>query len=204
MFFFHLQTKKTSTNKILWEPINRFGRLNAQETFTKLKPLLPGNFKTCLVPEMKNVGERSTTKNICSVSLLFMVSKVFKKLLIIAALITLRNGDFLIVVSGGVARAFNRSWTTRAVALDIPKAFDRTWHAAPLCKLCLIEFQVGYVALFHLFSVIDGFKLFWMGSFCKNIQIMLEILKASHLVLHCNSLMIFQMMSMAFLKPNSL
>ena len=141
-----------------------------------------------------------------SVQLVFFLwlVKSLKKLLIIAALITLRNGDFLIIVSGGVARAFNRSWTTRAVALDIPKAFDRTWHAAPLCKLCLIEFQVGYVALFHLFSVIDGFKLFWMGSFCKNIQLMLEILKASYLVLHCNSLMIFQMMSMAFLKPNSL
>ena len=77
-----------------------------------------------------------------SVQLVFFLwlVKSLKKLLIIAALITLRNGDFLIVVSGGVARAFNRSWTTRAVALDIPKAFDRTWHAAALCKLCLIEF----------------------------------------------------------------
>ena len=33
------------------------------------------------------------------------------------------------------ARAFNRSRATRAVALDISKAFDRVWHAALLHKL---------------------------------------------------------------------
>ena len=27
-----------------------------------------------------------------------------------------------------------------------------------------IEFQVGYLFLFHFFSVIDGFVWFWMGS----------------------------------------
>ena len=34
-----------------------------------------------------------------------------------------------------IARPFNRSWATRAVALDIPKAFDRVWHARLLHKL---------------------------------------------------------------------
>ena len=34
-----------------------------------------------------------------------------------------------------MARAFNRSGTTRAVALDISKAFDRVWHASLLHKL---------------------------------------------------------------------
>ena len=33
------------------------------------------------------------------------------------------------VVSARIARAFNRSGATRAVALNIPKAFDRIWHA---------------------------------------------------------------------------
>ena len=33
------------------------------------------------------------------------------------------------IVSNGVARIFNRSGSTRAVALDISKAFDRVWHA---------------------------------------------------------------------------
>ena len=34
-----------------------------------------------------------------------------------------------------IARAFNRSGATRAVALDISKAFDRVWHAGLLHKL---------------------------------------------------------------------
>ena len=33
-----------------------------------------------MVPVFKNVGERSTSKNYCPVSLLFVVSKVFEKL----------------------------------------------------------------------------------------------------------------------------
>ena len=34
-----------------------------------------------------------------------------------------------------IARAFIRSWTTRAVALDISEAFDRVWHAGLYHKL---------------------------------------------------------------------
>ena len=34
-----------------------------------------------------------------------------------------------------VARASNRSGSTRAVALDISRAFDRVWHASLLHKL---------------------------------------------------------------------
>ena len=34
-----------------------------------------------------------------------------------------------------IARAFNRSGATQAVALDISKAFDRVWHAVLLLKL---------------------------------------------------------------------
>ena len=34
-----------------------------------------------------------------------------------------------------IARAFNRSWATQAVTLDILKAFDRVWHAGLLHKL---------------------------------------------------------------------
>ena len=47
-----------------------------------------------------------------------------------------------------------------------------------------MEFQVTYLALLLLFSVIDGFEWFWMGSLHKNIQLMLEFLKAPFLVLH--------------------
>ena len=47
----------------------------------------------------------------------------------------LRLFDQLTVVSDGIAKAFNKSGATRAVALDISKAFDRVWHAGLLLKL---------------------------------------------------------------------
>ena len=39
------------------------------------------------------------------------------------------------MVSDRIARAFNRSGATRAIALDISKAFHRIWHAGLLQKL---------------------------------------------------------------------
>ena len=50
-------------------------------------------------------------------------------------------------------------------------------------NLSLMEFQVRYLALFLLFSVIDDFEWFWMESLHKNIQLMLEFLKDPFLVL---------------------
>ena len=47
-----------------------------------------------------------------------------------------------------------------------------------------MEFLVRYLALFLLFSVIDSFEWFWMGSLHKNIQLMLAFLKAPFLVLY--------------------
>ena len=56
-----------------------------------------------------------------------------------------------------------------------------------------MEFQVRYLVLFLLFSVIDGFEWFWMESLDKNIKLMLEFHKAPFLVLHfsCYTLMTF-------------
>ena len=107
-----------------------------------------------VVPVFKNVGERSRAKNYhpVSVSLLSVVSKVFEKLannrivdhLEKCGLFSdFQNGfkssgstaDLLTVVSDRIARAFNRSGATRAVALDASKAFDRIWHAGLLHKL---------------------------------------------------------------------
>ena len=45
------------------------------------------------------------------------------------------TADLLTVVSDRIARAFNRSGATRAVARDISKAFDRVWYAGLLHKL---------------------------------------------------------------------
>ena len=63
-------------------------------------------------------------------------------------------------------------------------------------NLNLMEFQVRYLALSLLFSVIDVFECFWMGSLHNNIQLMLEFLKGPFLVLHfCYyTLMTFLMM----------
>ena len=63
-------------------------------------------------------------------------------------------------------------------------------------NLGLGEFQVRYLALFLLFSVVDGFNWFWMECLHKNIQLMLEFLKVPFLVLHFSyyTLMTFLMM----------
>ena len=64
-----------------------------------------------------------------------------------------------------------------------------------------MEFQVRYLTLLLLFSVMDDFEWFWMGSIHKNIQLMLEFIKGSFLVLHffCHILMTFLMMLSAIL-----
>ena len=103
-------------------------------------------------PWFKNVGERSTARNYFSISLLSVVSKVFEKLVNNTIVDYLKKFDIfsdfqygfrsfqstidlLTVVSDKIARAFNRSEATRAVALDISKAFDSVWHAGLLHKV---------------------------------------------------------------------
>ena len=46
-----------------------------------------------------------------------------------------------------------------------------------------MEFQIRYLVLFLLFSLIDSFLWLWMESLLKNIQLMLEFLEVSFLVL---------------------
>ena len=95
-----------------------------------------------VVPVLKNVGERYTAKKYRPVSLLSVVIKVFEKLVNNRIVDHLEKyglfshfqygfrssrstADLPTVVSDRIARAFNRSGATRAVALDISKAFDR-------------------------------------------------------------------------------
>ena len=80
--------------------------------------------------------------------------------------------------------------------LIYPRLLTRFSMLVFFINLSLMEFQVRYLALFLLFSVIDSFELFWMASFHKNIQLMLEFLKAPFLVLHFSyyTLTTFQMM----------
>ena len=94
------------------------------------------------VPVFKNVGERFTAKSCHPVSLLFMVSIEFKKLVNNRIVDHLEKwglfsdfhygfrspwstADLLAVVSDRIARPFNRYGDTQAVALNISKAFDR-------------------------------------------------------------------------------
>ena len=105
-----------------------------------------------VVPVFKNVGERSTAKNYRPVSLLSVFGKVFEKLVNNRIVDHLEKcglfsdfqygfrssrstADLLTVVSDRITGAFNRSGATRAVALDISKAFDTVWHAGLLHKL---------------------------------------------------------------------
>ena len=61
------------------------------------------------------------------------------------------TADFLTVASDRIARAFNKSEATRAVALDISKAFDWVWHAGLLPKL------VFYAISGQIFGLISSF-----------------------------------------------
>ena len=54
-------------------------------------------------------------------------------------------------MSDRIARALNRSGATRAVALDISKAFDRVWHAGLLHKL------KSYGISVQIFGLISSF-----------------------------------------------
>ena len=98
------------------------------------------------------LGGGSTAKIYRPVSLLSVVSQVFEKLVNNRIADHLEKcglfsdfqygfrysrsaADLLTVVPDRIARAFSRSGATRAVALDISKAFNRVWHAGLLHKL---------------------------------------------------------------------
>ena len=121
-----------------------------------------------VVPVFKNVGERSIAKNYGPVSLLFVARKVFKKLNINRIVDYLEKcllfpdfqygfrssrsiADPSTVVSGRIARAFNKSGAARAAALDISKAFERVWYATLFHKL------KSYAISGQIFSLISSF-----------------------------------------------
>ena len=54
-------------------------------------------------------------------------------------------------MSDRIARAFDGSGATQAVALDISKAFDRVWHAGLLHKL------TSYGISAQMFGLISSF-----------------------------------------------
>ena len=117
----------------------------------------------------KIVGEMSTAKNYLP-CLLSVVSKVFEKLVNNRIVDHLEKcglfsdfqygfrssrstADLLTVVFDRIARAFNRSGATQAVAPDISKTFDRVWHTGLLQKLKL------YGVLDQIFGLISSFLI---------------------------------------------
>ena len=93
------------------------------------------------------------------------------------------TADLLTVVSDRFARVFSWSGATRDVTIDIFKTFHRIWHAVLLHKLRSYGIS-GQTFSLLLFTVIGGFRWFWIGSLRKNFQLILEFFKASFLVLH--------------------
>ena len=113
------------------------------EIFNKClkEPCFPDCWKvSSVVLVFKNVGERSSAKNYCPISLLSVVSKVFERLVNNGIVDHLgkcgclsdsqygfrssqSTADLLTVVSDRTVRALNRSGATWA--LDISKTFDR-------------------------------------------------------------------------------
>ena len=124
-------------------------------------------------PVFKNVGERYTAKNYRPVSLLFVVSKVFEKLVNNRIVDHLEKcglfpdlqysfrsfrstADLLTVLSATTARIFNRSGATGAVALNISKALNRVWNAGLLYRFK--SYGISDHIFGILFSVTDSFR----------------------------------------------
>ena len=118
----------------------------------------------------KNVGERSTAKNYRPVKLFLVVSKIFTKFVNNKLSDNLEKcGLFSIssmvsgLVSDRTGEAFNRSQATRAVIY--PRLSTGFGILVFFINSNLMEFQVGYSAIFLLFSVIDGLAPFLVLPF---------------------------------------
>ena len=94
------------------------------------------------------------------------------------------TADLLTVVSDRIARAFNRSGATRAVALDISKAFDRVWHAGLLHKLKSYGISGQIFGLISSFLSNRRLRVVLDGKSSQKYPVELEFLKVPFLVLH--------------------
>ena len=106
------------------------------------------------------------------------------------------TADLLTVVSDTIAKAFNRSGATRAVALGLSKAFERVWHACLLQKLKSYEISGQIFGLISSFLSNRRLRVVLDGKSSQEFQLMLVFLKGLFLVLHFsyNILMTFLMM----------
>ena len=166
------------------------------------KSCFPDYWKvSSVVPVFKNVGERSYAKSYHPVSLLSVVSKVFEKLVNNRIVDHLEKCGLFLISSMDLGLLdqlliFSQLYLIELLGFLTGLGLLELWHLIYpklligfgmlvfFTKLSLMEFQVRYLALFLLSSVIDDFKWLWMKSLHKNIQLMQEFLKAPFLVLH--------------------
>ena len=144
----------------------------------------------------------STAKNYCPVSLLSLVSKVFEKLVNSRTVDHLEKYGLFSDFQYGFSLLEQLRIFSQLCLIELPGLLTglgllELWHLIYprlltgfgmlvfFTNLSLMEFQVRYLALFLLFSVIDDLEeWFWMEKLHKNIQLILESLKAPFLVLH--------------------
>ena len=151
----------------------------------------------------KNVVEQSSTKNYCPVILLSLEKLVSNRISI-----TQRNVVFFLISSMVLGcldelQIFLQFYLIELLGrltglgllelqhLIYSRLLTGFGMLVFFTSLNVVEFQVRYQALFLPFSVIDGFKMFWMAILHKNIQLMLEFLGPT---LFCYMLMTFLMM----------
>ena len=122
------------------------------------------------------LGERSTAKNYCPVSLLSVVSKANEKVVNNRTVDHLEKCFFLIssMVLGlfDQLQIFSHLYLIELLGLLTGLELLEVWHLIYprlltefgklvfFTNLILMEFQVRYFAFFFLFSVVDGFKWF--------------------------------------------
>ena len=102
-----------------------------------------------MFPVYNNSGERSDPSKYRPISLLSVISKIFESIINLHLKNYLESNKLLsdqqygfqsfrstadvpTVITDRISRALDCSFDTRAIALDISKAFDRVWHKGQL------------------------------------------------------------------------
>ena len=127
--------------------------------------------------KINNVGKRCIVKNCYSISLLSVVSDGFEKLVNNRFVDHLDKCGLFLIFSMilGLFDHLQIFWQMFMIELQgfliglgILKL--KLLIYCTFSKVSLMEPQVRYLVLFHLFSAIDGFEWFWMGYLYNNIQ----------------------------------
>ena len=120
------------------------------------------------------------SKNYCPVNLLSVISKNFKMHVINRLVNHLKKCGNIYAFQYGF-----RSYQSTVKLLTVVSDWIFMVFCLQLLQLntwyiqgCQHGLQVMYLKLFHLFSVKYEIKWFWIISFCKNMYLMLEFLKA--------------------------